>query len=397
MEGPFYKKAENSMAKFNRIFLIVLDGVGAGALPDAHLFGDEGSHTLLHIHEKVGLNLPHLCAMGLSNIIPLAHPYNKGAWGKMMEKSMGKDTTTGHWEMAGIILPAPFPTYPKGFPPEIIQAFCQSIGRGVLGNYPASGTEIIQQLGDEHVATGKPIVYTSADSVFQIAAHEEVIPLSELYRFCKIARDILTGQYAVGRVIARPFIGTKGNYTRTKARHDFSLEPIATTILDLLKNSGLASIGVGKIEDIFAARGLTQSYPEKGNEACFAKTTELMRGQQQGLIFVNLVDFDMLFGHRNDPAGFKAALEWFDTHLPEWIQVLRPDDLLILTADHGNDPTNPSTDHDREHVPLLVYHHQIGKVELGIRSSFCDIAQTIAENFSITNLPHGTSFLSKIV
>jgi len=381
---------------FDRVILAVLDGVGAGALPDAQAFGDAGANTLLHIQQRVGLELPNLGAMGLSNLVPMSTPPKKGAWGKMLEKSMGKDTTTGHWELAGIVLSEPFPTYPNGFPPEIIAPFCKAIQREILGNCPASGTTIIQELGDEHVATGKPIVYTSADSVFQIAAHEQVIPVAELYRFCQIARALLIGKHQVGRVIARPFIGKSGNYTRTKARHDFSLEPIALTILDQLKNAGYASIGVGKIEDIFAGRGLTQSYPEKGNEACFYKTLELIQSQQKGLIFVNLVDFDMLYGHRRDAQGFRTALEWVDQRMPEWIQALRNTDLLILTADHGNDPVHTGTDHTREAVPLLIYHHHIGLVNLGTRETFSDIAQTIAENFSLQKLSNGTSFLSQI-
>ncbi|HNZ67501.1 MAG: phosphopentomutase [Planctomycetes bacterium] len=383
--------------KFKRIFIIILDGVGVGALPDAHLFGDEDSNTLFHINEAVGLNIPNLAALGLSNIIPLQHPAIKGAWGKMAEFSMGKDTTTGHWEIAGVQLEKAFPTYPNGFPKEIIEPFCQQIGREILGNYPASGTEIIQKLGDEHVATGKPIVYTSADSVFQIAAHEEVIPVPELYKMCQIARDILVEPHAVGRVIARPFIGTTGNYTRTKARHDYSLEPVGVTILDALKEAGYDSIGVGKIEDIFAGRGLTKSYPVKGNELCMKVTLELLDQEQNGLIFVNLVDFDMLYGHRQDPLGFKNELEKFDKLLPTVYSKMKDDDLLILTADHGNDPCTPGTDHTREYVPLLVYHHNIKLKELPLRQTFADIAKTIDENFELNTITHGTSFYQDIL
>ena len=384
---------------FRRIFIVVLDGVGAGEAPDAEKFGDKGSHTLLHIHERVGLELPNLAKLGLSNVIPLSTPAERGAWGIMTEKSPGKDTTTGHWEMAGIVLDQPFPTYPKGFPEEILKPFCKEIGREILGNCTASGTVIIQELGDEHVATGKPIVYTSADSVLQIAAHEEVISVKELYEMCEIARKILTGEHAVGRVIARPFIGTSGNYQRTKFRHDFSLLPVKTTILDILKEAGYASVGVGKINDIFAGVGITENYPEKGNEACMKATLDLMEKDQEGLIFINLVDFDMLYGHRNNPAGFKEALETFDRQMPEIYKRLKDNDLLIITADHGNDPTTPHTDHSRENVPLLVYHHGMkGLIELGRRETFADLAQTIAENFSLSEkISVGTSFLPKII
>ncbi len=387
------------MKHFKRIFLVVLDGVGAGALPDAHLFHDENSNTLGHVYEKVGLNVPNMSSMGLCKIVPFPQQEpQKGAWGKMAEKSMGKDTTTGHWELAGVLISQAFPVYPQGFPDEILKPFCEAIGRDILGNYPASGTEIIQKLGDEHVKTGKPIVYTSADSVFQIAAHEKIIPLDELYRICKIARELLTGKHSVGRVIARPFIGTSGNYTRTKARHDFSLEPIGTTVLDVLKQNGFDSIGVGKIEDIFAGRGITKSYPDKGNEACFNRTLDLIKEKnQRGLIFVNLVDFDMLYGHRKDSLGFKNALEWFDQNLVQWLDNFQENDLLLITADHGNDPTLlETTDHAREYVPLLAYHSTIGRIDLGILNTFSDIAQTIAENFQLPKLEHGLSFLAKL-
>jgi phosphopentomutase len=317
----------------------------------------------------------------------------------MKELSQGKDTTMGHWELAGLVLPEPFPTYPNGFPEEVIQPFCQKIGRGILGNYPYSGTEIIRKLGDEHVATGKPIVYTSADSVFQIATHEEVIPVPDLYEMCRIARTILVDKHAVARVIARPFNGKSGNYERTKARHDFSLAPIEPTILDFLKVDGFDSIGVGKIGDIFAEQGLTQSYPVKGNPDCMRVTIELLSRRQTGLIFVNLVDFDMLYGHRNDPQGFRDCLEAFDAQLPLIYQNMKKRDLLILTADHGNDPTTPSTDHSREYVPLLVYHQRMHAViSLGERGSFADVGMTIAENFGLVEkMKAGQSFLSDIV
>lgn len=376
----------------------MLDGVGAGAMPDAAAYGDEGSHTLLHIHEKAGLKLPNLAALGLSGIIPLNSPATRGAWGIMAERSVGKDTTTGHWELAGIVLSQPFPTYPDGFPEEVIEEFCRKTGRGILCNKPYSGTRIIQELGDEHVATGKLIVYTSQDSVFQIAAHEEVVPVPELYRICEIARKILTGKHRVGRVIARPFAGQSGNYARTVRRHDYSVPPVAPTVLDFLKESGYETIGVGKIEDIFAAVGLTRSYPVKGNEACWQKTLELVEQKHAGFIFTNLVDFDMLYGHRNDPQGFAGALEWFDGELPGIYERMNGRDLLLITADHGNDPTTPSTDHSREYVPLLAYHHGLsGVVPLGIRESFTDVAMTIAENFGLSDkLRHGSSFLPSL-
>ena len=297
----------------------------------------------------------------------------------------------------GVVLLSPFPTYPDGFPEEVIGPFCREIGRGILGNRPASGTAIIQELGDEHLSTGKPIVYTSADSVFQIAAHEEVIPVTHLYEMCQVARKILTGPHAVGRVIARPFSGKSGNYVRTSRRHDFSLEPIAPTVLDYLAQSGYESIGIGKIEDIFAARGLTSSYPVKGNEACMQALFDVLKKESKGLIFINLVDFDMLYGHRNDPVGFKDALERFDEQLPDIYRSMNARDLLIVTADHGNDPTTPSTDHSREYVPLLVYHHAIGAVSLGKRDSFADVAKTIAENFGLDHILNGSSFLPQIV
>ena len=382
--------------KFNRVLLLILDGVGAGELPDADIFGDVGSNTLLHIHEKAGLKVPNLSSLGLSNIIPLETSFQKGGWGKMAEKSKGKDTTTGHWELGGIVVEDAFPTYPNGFPKKILDPFCEQIGRGILGNYAASGTVIIQELGDEHVATGKPIVYTSADSVFQIAAHEEIIPVPQLYKFCEIARKILTGKHSVSRVIARPFVGENGNYTRTKARHDYSLKPFDLTILDYLQQAGYDSIGVGKIEDIFASQGITKSYPVKGNKDCLQVTLDLLKKKSNGLIFTNLVDFDMLYGHRNNPDGFRDELEWFDENLPHIYRNMTSNDLLIITADHGNDPTTPSTDHAREYVPLLVYHHDINKIELGTRESFSDVAKTIDEIFNLNKIKNGTSFLSML-
>lgn len=382
---------------FDRVFLIILDGVGAGAAPDADKYGDVDSHTLLHVHEHVGLSIPNMSALGMSNIIPTQTKASKGAWGTMQERSQGKDTTTGHWEISGVILEQAFPTYPQGFPPQVIDAFCQKVGRKILGNYPASGTAIIEELGDEHCKTGQPIVYTSADSVFQIAAHEDVIPPQQLYDMCKIAREILVGEHCVGRVIARPFVGESGNYTRTSRRKDFSVEPQGVTILDALKDNGLSAIGVGKISDIFAARGVTESYPEKGNAACMKSLFELFDKDFRGLVFVNLIDFDMLYGHRNNPQGFAQALETFDAQVPEMFSKMTAKDLLIITADHGNDPTTASTDHSREYVPLLVYHKNMQNViSLGQRSTFADIAKTIDDNFALQQVKNGSSFLSLI-
>ncbi|WP_372365954.1 phosphopentomutase [Candidatus Uabimicrobium sp. HlEnr_7] len=382
---------------FDRIFLIILDGVGAGASPDADQYGDENSNTLLHVHQHVGLKVPNMSRLGMSNIIPTENKAEIGAWGTMQERSQGKDTTTGHWEISGVVLDQAFPTYPQGFPQSIVELFCKKIARGVLGNYPASGTAIIEELGDEHVHTGKPIIYTSADSVFQIAAHEDVIPPTELYEMCKIAREILVDEHCVGRVIARPFTGKSGNYTRTSRRKDFSVEPLGITILDALKDNNLSAIGIGKISDIFAARGVTNSFPEKGNAACMESLFKCMQDKFRGLVFVNLIDFDMLYGHRNNPQGFAEALETFDNQVPELISAMTDKDLLIITADHGNDPTTATTDHSREYVPLLVFQKQMSQsISLGVRSTFADIAKTIDENFSLNKIKHGTSFLSSI-
>lgn len=385
-----------------RVMLIVLDGVGIGALPDAHLFGDEGSNTLGNVARRVQLQLPCLGSLGLGNIAPLegiapaAHPL--AAYGKMAERSPGKDTTTGHWEMAGIILDKPFPVYPNGFPPEVIEEFEKRTGRQVLGNKPASGTVIIEELGAEHMATGKPIVYTSADSVFQIAAHEEVIPLEELYRMCRVAREILQGEHAVGRVIARPFIGEPGNFQRTANRHDYSLVPPSPTMLELVQARGLEVVGVGKISDIYAGRGVTRSLPTKSNMEGVDRTLEAWRGLEGGLVFTNLVDYDMKYGHRNNVEGFAAALAEFDRRLPELLEVLTEDDLLILTADHGNDPTTPSTDHSREYVPLLIYGKKVrAGVNLGTRSTFADVGATVADYLGAGALPNGESMLPLIL
>lgn len=382
-----------------RVILIVLDSVGIGAMPDAHLYGDEGSNTLGNIAKvRGGLTLPNLEKLGLGNIAPIQGveplPQPPGAYGKMAEKSPGKDTTTGHWEIAGVVLEKPFPTFPQGFPEDFLTEFERRIGREVLGNEVASGTEIIQRLGQEHVETGKPIVYTSADSVFQIAAHEEVIPLDELYRICEIAREILDGDLRVGRVIARPFLGREGDFYRTTNRHDYAVEPPIKTLLDVIKEKELKVMAVGKIKDIYAGRGITDHLPSKGNEDGVNKTLEFMSRNESGLIMTNLVDFDMLYGHRNDVENYAKALEDFDKRLPEIMAMLGEEDLLILTADHGCDPTTVSTDHSREYVPLLIYGKKVKKgVNLGIRSSFADLGATIAEYLETEPLKYGESFL----
>lgn len=383
-----------------RVMLIVLDSVGVGALPDAHLYGDEGSNTLGNIAQRVKMELPNLQKLGLANIIPLEgiEPVEQplGAYGKMAESSPGKDTTTGHWEMAGIILEQSFPLYPEGFPKEIIDQFEKEIGRKVLGNKPASGTVIIEELGAEHLETGRPIVYTSADSVFQIAAHEEIIPLDELYGFCQIARKILQGEHGVGRVIARPFVGNLGSFQRTANRQDFSLPPPADTILDLIKKAGKEVVGVGKIENIYAGRGLTKSIPMGNNMEGVEQTIAGFKEMKGGLIFTNLADFDMLYGHRRNVEGYAQALEEFDERLPELLEVLGPEDLLMLTADHGCDPTMPGTDHTREYVPLLIYGQQIkGGVDLGTRSTFADLGATITDYLEVESPAQGKSALAE--
>lgn len=385
-----------------KAILLIMDSVGIGSLPDAADYGDEGSNTLNHIAEAVGgLRLPNLDSLGLGKITSFQGTNEaitiKGIYGKMGEVSKGKDTTTGHWEIAGIITKDPMPTFPEGFPAEIIQAFEERIGRRVLGNKPASGTEIIQELGEEHIKTGSPIVYTSADSVFQIAAHEKVIPLEELYRMCKIARELLQGDWAVGRVIARPFIGELGSFTRTTNRHDYSLEPPKKTILDILKEAGKEVISVGKIYDIFAGHGLTKSYPTISNLDGLEKTKKAWDELKDGLIFTNLVEFDSKYGHRNDPLGYGEKLEELDRELPTLMELVSEEGLLLITADHGNDPTTLSTDHSREYVPLLIYGKDIKEgYNLGIRPSFADIAATLAEVFDVSFDTIGKSFLNQI-
>jgi len=387
---------------FPRIIWIVLDSVGIGAMPDAAAFGDPPhADTLGNIARLRGLSLPNLESLGLGNIKPLtgiAPAENpEGSFGRCTLASPGKDTTTGHWEMVGIHLDRPFPLYPHGFPPEIMQEFERRIGRGSLGNKAASGTEIIQELGGEHMRTGSPIVYTSADSVFQVAAHEEVIPLWELYKICETARDILRGPAEVGRVIARPFAGAPGHFARTANRHDYAVPPPGGMLLDRLAGRGVPVASVGKIFDVFLGRGIGESAKTRNNCDGMAKTLEAMENCESGLIFVNLVDFDQLYGHRNDVAGYGAALEEFDRWLPQFRAALLPGDLAIFTADHGCDPTVPGTDHTREYVPLLALGPRVKKgVDLGLRASLSDIGQTVAANFG-TSIAHGASFLEQIL
>jgi len=386
---------------FGRIIWIVLDSVGIGEMPDAEAYGDKGSDTLGNIARQRQLRLPNLRRLGLANIRPLtgleAAAKPAAAFGRCALASPGKDTTTGHWEMAGIHLKKPFPLFPNGFPREVMDPFETRIGRSTLGNKAASGTEIIEELGEEHMRTGSPIVYTSADSVFQIAAHEEVIPLFELYKICDAARDILRGPYEVGRVIARPFVGEPGAFTRTSNRHDYAVPPPKGMLLDQLKARGIEIYSVGKIFDVFLGRGIGGQVKTKTNADGMAKTLEAMEEVDRGLIFVNLVDFDMLYGHRNDVEGYARALEEVDGWLPALEAKLAAWDLVILTADHGCDPTTPSTDHSREYVPLLVYGPQarVG-VNLGVRASLADIGQTVAENFG-TSIATGQSFLSELL
>lgn len=387
--------------KFNRITLIVLDGAGIGAMPDAADWGDAGSDTLGHILESRRLVLPNLQRYGLGNIRPLAGlpslSQPVGCYGRCALRSNGKDTTTGHWEMAGIVLDQAFPTYPAGFPASVIDRFIEETGvPGVLGNMPASGTEIIKELGAEHVATGKPIVYTSADSVFQIAAHEDVIPLSKLYQLCEVARRILDGQHRVGRVIARPFLGRPGSFYRTENRHDYAVKPPRENLLPELAEKKLDVVCIGKIASIFDSLGATRDLPAKNNQQSIDQTIHALHEETRGLIFSNLVDFDMLYGHRRDTEGYARALEHFDSHLPRIEAAMRPDDLIIITADHGTDPTFPGTDHTREYAPLLVRGKCASSgIDLGTRDSLSDIGQTIAENFGV-KLSAGKSFLQAL-
>jgi phosphopentomutase len=410
-------------APFARVILIVLDSVGIGELPDAAAYGDEGSNTVGNIAKQVPLKLPTLRSLGLGRLVDLGNQTRsgfpatsgqkhagttaaenqtrsgfRGAYGRMAEASPGKDSVTGHWEMMGVVLDKPFPTFPTGFPPDLIREFERRIGRETLGNVVASGTEIIERLGAEHVRTGKPIVYTSADSVFQIAAHENVIPIDEQYRICETAFDMVGRGLGVGRVIARPFVGSPGSFKRTSNRHDYALTPSTETLLDLLTRKQTPVVSIGKVHDLFAGRGTGRAVHTSSDADGMDRLEEAMRDTHEGLLFANIVDFDVLYGHRNDVAGYAANLERFDVRLARILSALRDSDLLIVSADHGNDPTTPSTDHSREYVPLLLTGRRVtaGK-DIGTRSTFADLGQTLAANFGAARLPHGTSFLEEIV
>lgn len=387
----------------NRVVLIVLDSVGVGELPDAKEYGDVGSNTVKNIYKSIkDFSLPNLEKLGLLNIdgfedIKKSDNYI-GTVAKCNEKSKGKDTTTGHWEISGLVLDKPFPTFPNGFPEDFLKEFEKRVGRKTIGNYPASGTEIIKILGKEHVDTGSLIVYTSADSVFQIAAHEEVVPLEELYKICAIAREMLQGEHGVGRVIARPFIGALDNYTRTANRKDFSLVPPKDTLLDYVKNNNMEVYAIGKIEDIFVNKGITKSNHTHNNEEGILATIEALKENFNGLIFTNLVDFDMVYGHRNNTLGYADALKYFDDKLPEIIDNLKDDDVLIITADHGCDPTTESTDHSREYIPLIFYGNSIKENNnIGVLDTFASIGKTILKMLNIENQIEGDSVLGNIL
>jgi phosphopentomutase len=386
---------------FHRVILIILDSVGVGELPDAAQYGDEGSNTLGNVAARVSLRVPELTRLGISRIIPLAGlppvADPRASFGRMAEAAPGKDSVTGHWELMGLVLDRPFPLFPDGFPPEIIRAFESRVGRGTLGNKAASGTAIIEELGPEHIRTGRPIVYTSADSVFQIAAHEEVIPVPDLYRACEVAYDIVVRGRGMGRVIARPFVGQPGAFKRTSNRRDFAIPPPADTLLDKLKAAGLPVVGIGKIEDLFAGHGLTHAIHTSSDNDGMDQLERALDETATGLIFANLVDFDAQFGHRNDVAGYAANLERFDARLSRLLSRLADSDLLVITADHGNDPTTISTDHSREYVPLLVAGARVrAGVDLGVRQTFADLGQTLADVFRVGPMPFGTSFLETI-
>ena len=410
-------------APFARVILIVLDSVGIGELPDAAAYGDQGSNTVGNIAKQVPLKIPTLRSLGLGQVVDLGNEtrfgfpassgqkpgrmaageeetgfHFRGAFGRMAEASPGKDSVTGHWEMMGIVLERPFPTFPTGFAPDLIREFERRIGRSTLGNIVASGTEIIDRLGAEHVRTGKPIVYTSADSVFQIAAHEDVIPIDEQYRICEIAFDMVGRGLGVGRVIARPFVGEPGSFRRTSNRHDYALTPPTDTLLDLLTRMEMPVVSIGKVHDLFAGRGTGRALHTTSDAEGMDRLEEMMRDSTEGLLFANIVDFDVLYGHRNDVTGYAANLEHFDTRLARILAIMRDSDLLIVSADHGNDPTTPSTDHSREYVPLLAAGHRVpaGK-DIGTRATFADLGQTLAANFGTGPLSHGTSFLEQIV
>lgn len=379
-----------------KLIWIVLDSCGIGAAPDADLYGDADANTLVHIAEAVGgLRVPHLARLGLGRLAAIPgvprDPVD-GCYGVMRERSAGKDTTNGHWEFVGVVLDKPLPVYPRGFPDDLIAAFEEAIGRKILGNRPASGTAIIEELGEEHMRTGRPIVYTSGDSVFQIAAHEEVVPVEELYRMCEIARGLLQGEHAVGRVIARPFVGRPGNFTRTGRRRDYSLR-FGRTVLDELTEAGWPVIAVGKIADIYGGAGITEAVHARNNMEAVDRAAEWAHRLERGVIYANLVDFDSLYGHRNDPVGFARAVEEFDARVPELVGALGPEGVLVVTADHGCDPTTPGTDHTREVVPLLVWGPSLRRgVDLGVRETFADLGATVAEMFGVPAPRVGTSF-----
>ncbi|HET9372049.1 MAG TPA: phosphopentomutase [Vicinamibacterales bacterium] len=384
----------------SRVILIVMDSVGIGELPDAAAYADQGSNTVGNIHRQVPLGVPTLRALGLGRLVDIGgdEVLPLGVCGRMAEASPGKDSVTGHWEMMGIVLERPFPTFPHGFPQDLMREFEARIGRQTLGNVVASGTAIIDELGPAHLRTGQPIVYTSADSVFQIAAHEQVIDLDELYRICGIAFELVSVGRGVGRVIARPFVGSPGSFQRTSNRRDFALEPFGDTLLDRLRDAGLPVVGIGKIEDLFAGRGLSKSMHTTSDEHGMDLLEAELGETGEGLIAINLVDFDTQFGHRNDVTGYAANLERFDARLARLLPMLTPTDLLVVTADHGNDPTTPSTDHSREHVPLLMYGRMLkAGTDLGLRASFADLGQSLTELFDVQALDHGRSFMRRIM
>jgi phosphopentomutase len=391
-----------ALPPFSRVILIVLDSVGIGELPDASAYGDDGSNTLGNIARQVPLKIPTLRSLGLGELVPQLgnepRPLCHGAYGRMAEASAGKDSVTGHWEMMGIVLERPFPTFPHGFPPALIAEFERRIGRGTLGNVVASGTEIIDRLGPEHVRTGKPIVYTSADSVFQIAAHEDVVPVPELYRICEIAFELAARGLGIGRVIARPFVGAAGAFTRTANRHDYALDPTGETLLDHLARAGTPIVSIGKVHDLFAGRSTGRALHTASDAEGMDCIDASLRDTPAGLVFANIVDFDVLYGHRNDVAGYAANLERFDERLARIVPTLRDTDLLVVTADHGNDPSTPSTDHSREYVPVLFAGPRVAAgTNVGTRATFADLGQTLAANFGVGPLAHGTSFLEALV
>ncbi len=388
------------MDKVRRVFLVILDSAGVGALPDADDYGDTGANTLRHVLTQCPRELTTLQILGLANVVTLPlepEEEPKALYGKMMEKSAGKDTTTGHWELMGLVLDKPFPTYPEGFPQDVVENFESAIGKRILGNKPSSGTVILDELGEEHMETGCPIVYTSADSVFQIAAHEEVTGVEKLYEWCEIAREQLSGKHSVCRVIARPFIGKPGAFKRTHRRHDYALPPTGETVLDKLVAAGVETYGIGKIHDIYSGNGVKHSVHSESNEDGMRLLREHAKDVDDGLIFINLVDFDMKYGHRNNVFGYADALKEFDQFLGEFLMDFRKDDVLIVTADHGCDPTHPGTDHTREHVPILAYRRGVKGKNIGVRTSFADVGATIAELFGVDPGENGKSFAKELM